>query len=126
MSNPTNLEYSKSHEWVSMEGDVAVIGITDFAQSSLGDVVFVNLPEEGDDVSAGEPFGDVESVKAVSDLISPVSGTVCEVNEDLLDSPENLNSDPFGAWIIKVNNISDTEDLLNASDYEAFCESEEV
>ena len=126
MNYPTNLKYSKSHEWVMTDGDVAVVGISDFAQDALGDVVFVNLPQEGDTVTAGEPFGDVESVKAVSDLISPLSGTVCAVNEELLDAPEMLNSDPYGAWIIKVENVSGSEELLSASDYETFCENGEV
>ncbi len=126
MNYPTNLQYSKSHEWVMTDGDVAVVGISDFAQDALGDVVFVNLPQEGDTVTAGEPFGDVESVKAVSDLISPLSGTVCAVNEELLDAPEMLNSDPYGAWIIKVENVSGSEELLSASDYETFCENGEV
>lgn len=126
MNYPTNLQYSKSHEWVMTDGDVAVVGISDFAQDALGDVVFVNLPQEGDTVTAGEPFGDVESVKAVSDLISPLSGTVCAVNEELLDAPEMLNSDPYGAWIIKVENVSGCEELLSASDYETFCENGEV
>ena len=124
MNYPADLKYSKSHEWIKMEGDVAVIGISDFAQDSLGDLVFINLPQEGDDAAAGEAFGDVESVKAVSDLISPVSGTICAVNEDLADAPENLNSDPYGSWIIKVEGITDTEDLLNAEEYEAFCAEE--
>ena len=126
MNYPTNLQYSKSHEWVMTDGDVAVVGISDFAQDALGDVVFVNLPQEGDTVTAGEPFGDVESVKAVSDLISPLSGTVCAVNEELLDAPEMLNSDPYGAWIIKVENVSGSEELLSASDYATFCENGEV
>ena len=126
MNYPTNLQYSKSHEWVMTDGDVAVVGISDFAQDALGDVVFVHLPQEGDTVTAGEPFGDVESVKAVSDLISPLSGTVCAVNEELLDAPEMLNSDPYGAWIIKVENVSGSEELLSASDYETFCENGEV
>ena len=123
MNYPTNLQYSKSHEWVMTDGDVAVVGISDFAQDALGDVVFVNLPQEGDTVTAGEPFGDVESVKAVSDLISPLSGTVCAVNEELLDAPEMLNSDPYGAWIITVENVSVREELLSASDYGTFCEN---
>ena len=126
MNYPTNLQYSKSHEWVMTDGDVAVVGISDFAQDALGDVGFVNLPQEGDTVTAGEPFGDVESVKAVSDLISPLSGTVCAVNGELLDAPEMLNSDPCGAWIIKVENVSGSEELLSASDYETFCENGEV
>ena len=121
--NP-DLKYSKSHEWVRMDGDVAVIGISDFAQDALGDLVFVNLPQVGDDVTAGEAFGDVESVKAVSDLMSPVTGVVCEINEELLDAPENLNNDPYGAWIIKVENVTDTEELLDADAYEAHCAEE--
>ena len=124
MNYPAELQYSKSHEWVRMEDGVAVIGISDFAQDALGDVVFVNLPQEGDETTAGDAFGDVESVKAVSDLVSPVSGTVCAVNEDLLDAPELLNQDPYGAWIIKVENITDTEELLDAAAYEAFCATE--
>ena len=124
MNFPAELKYSKSHEWLKEEDGVSVIGISDFAQDARGDVVFVNLPEVGDDAAAGEAFGDVESVKAVSDLISPVSGTVCEVNEDLLDQPELLNEDPYGTWIIKVENVTDTEELLDAAAYEAFCAEE--
>lgn len=124
MNYPNDLLYSKSHEWVKEENGVCVIGISDFAQDALGDVVFVNLPQEGDEVTAGEAFGDVESVKAVSDLLSPVTGTVCAVNEELLDAPELLNQDPYGAWIIKVENITDTEDLLDAAAYETFCSEE--
>ena len=124
MNFPAELKYSKSHEWLKEEDGVSVIGISDFAQDALGDVVFVNLPEVGDDAAAGEAFGDVESVKAVSDLISPVSGTVCEVNEDLLDQPELLNEDPYGTWIIKVENVTDTEELLDAAAYGAFCAEE--
>ena len=124
MLYPTDLKYSKSHEWVKMEDGVAVIGISDFAQDALGDVVFVNLPGEGDDVTCGEAFGDVESVKAVSDLVSPVTGTVSAVNEELLDAPEMLNSDPYGAWLIKVENVEGSEELLDAAAYEAFCTEE--
>ena len=124
MNYPTDLKYSNSHEWVKMEGDVAVIGISDFAQDALGDVVFINLPEVGDEVTAGESFGDVESVKAVSDVNSPVTGIIVEVNEELADSPENLNSDPYGSWIIKVEKITATEELLDAAAYEAFCAEE--
>ena len=124
MLYPDDRMYSKSYEWVKMEGATAVIGISDYAQDALGDVVFVNLPGEGDEVSMGEAFGDVESVKAVSDLISPVSGTVSAVNEELLDAPENLNKDPYGSWILKVENPTGTEELLSAADYEAFCASE--
>ena len=124
MNYPIDLKYTKSHEWVKFVDGIAVIGISDFAQDALGDVVFVNLPQVGDEVTAGETFGDVESVKAVSDLICPVSGVVCEINEELDDSPENLNSDPYGAWIIKVENVTDEEELLDAAAYEAFCAEE--
>lgn len=121
---PAEMKYSKDHEWMKEEDGVVVIGISDFAQDALGDVVFVNLPGESDEVTAGEAFGDVESVKAVSDLVSPVSGTVCAVNEDLLDEPEQLNKAPYDAWLIKVENVSDTEELLDAVAYEAFCAQE--
>ena len=124
MNYPAELKYSKSHEWVKMEGDVAVIGISDFAQDALGDVVFVNLPGVGDAAAAGDAFGDVESVKAVSDLVSPVSGEIVEVNEALAAAPEALNSEPYGSWIIKVSGITDTEELLDAAAYEAFCAEE--
>ena len=124
MNHPAELKYTKSHEWIKYEGDVAVIGISDYAQDALGDLVFVNLPEVGDATTAGEAFGDVESVKAVSDLICPVSGTVCAINEDLIDAPEMLNNDCYGAWIIKVEGISDTEELLDNVAYEAFCAEE--
>ena len=124
MNYPVELKYTKDHEWIKMEGDIAVIGISDFAQDALGDVVFINLPEVGDTVTAGESFGDVESVKAVSDVNSPVTGVIVEVNEDLADSPENLNSDPYGSWIIKVEKITATEELLDAAAYEAFCAEE--
>ena len=124
MNIPAELSYSKSHEWVSKEGGTATIGLTDYAQSELGDLVFVNLPEVGDEVVAGEPLGDVESVKAVSDVYSPVSGKVAEINEALLDAPESINEDPYGAWFIKVEDITDEEELLDAESYAAFCESE--
>ena len=124
MNYPVELKYTKDHEWLKMEGDIAVVGISDFAQDALGDVVFINLPEVGDTVTAGESFGDVESVKAVSDVNSPVTGVVVEVNEDLADSPETLNEDPYGAWIIKVEQITETEELLDAAAYEAFCAEE--
>ena len=124
MNYPKELSYSKTHEWVRKEDGIYVIGISDYAQHALGDVVFVNLPQEGDDVTAGESFGDVESVKAVSDVMSPVSGTICAVNEELADAPELLNSDPYGTWILKVQDVSDTEELLDAAAYEAFCAQE--
>ena len=124
MNHPTELKYTKSHEWLRMEGEIAVVGISDFAQDALGDVVFINLPQEGDETTAGESFGDVESVKAVSELICPVTGTICAVNEELFDAPERLNEDPYGAWIIKVDDVTDTEELLEADEYEAFCANE--
>ncbi len=117
--NP-ELKYSRDHEWVKEEDGLCVIGISDFAQDALGDLVFVNLPEVGDAVTAGEAFGDVESVKAVSDLLCPVTGTVAAINEELLDAPEKLNEDPYGAWIIKVENVTASEDLLDAAAYEAY------
>lgn len=119
------LLYSKSHEWVKEEGDVAIIGLTDYAQSELGDLVFVNLPEEGDEVTVGEAFADVESVKAVSDVYAPVSGTVSEVNEELLDAPESINESPYEAWFVKVSDITEKEELLSAEEYKAFVESEQ-
>ena len=125
MNYPAELKYARSHEWLKYEDGIAVIGISDFAQHALGDVVFVGLPAVGDEVIAGESFGDVESVKAVSDLISPVSGVICEVNDNLDDAPELLNEDPYGAWIIKVENVSGEEELLDAAAYEAHCAEEE-
>ena len=124
MNFPAELKYTKDHEWLKMEGDIAVVGISDFAQDALGDVVFINLPEVGDEVTAGESFGDVESVKAVSDLISPVTGVIVAVNEGLEDAPEALNEDPYANWIIKVEEITDKEELLDAATYEAFCAEE--
>ena len=120
MLYPVELQYSKSHEWVKTEGGVTVVGISDFAQDALGDVVFVNLPAEGDTVTAGEAFGDVESVKAVSDLVSPITGTVCAVNEELLDAPEKINQAPYEAWLCRVTDITDKEGLLTAEEYESF------
>lgn len=125
MNIPAELKYSTDHEWVRMDGDVAVIGVSDFAQDALGDLVFINLPEVGDPVTMGEAFGDVESVKAVSDLLSPVTGTVAEINEELLDAPELINNDPYGAWMIKVEGIEATEDLMDAAAYEEHCANEE-
>ncbi len=116
------LRYSKSHEWVKEEGDEVIIGLTDFAQSELGDLVFVNLPEEGDEVTVGEAFADVESVKAVSDVYSPVSGVISQINEELLDAPESINEMPYDAWFVKVKEITETEELLSAQEYQAFVE----
>ena len=125
MSVPEELQYTKSHEWVRTEGDTATIGITDHAQDELGDVVFVELPEVGTTFDAGDSFGTVESVKAVSDLYTPVGGEVVGVNEALNDQPEKINEDPYGeGWIVKLS-VSDEGDLLSASDYEQFLEEEE-
>ena len=127
MNHPKELKYSKSHEWVKFLDDgTALVGLTDSAQDALGDLVFVNLPETGDEVTAGEAFADVESVKAVSDVFSPLTGTVAEVNEELLDVPEMLNNDPYGAWLIKVENITGQDELLDADAYIQFYESEEA
>lgn len=117
------LYYSESHEYVKVEGDTAYVGITDFAQHALGNVVYVDLPEVDDEVTAGEEFGAVESVKAASDLNSPVSGTIVEVNEELEDAPELLNKDAFANWIIKVtlSDKSELDNLMDAKAYEAFC-----
>jgi glycine cleavage system H protein len=120
MVDPKELKYTKDDEWVRFEGDEAYVGITDYAQSELGDLVFVNLPEVDDSVFAGDPFGDVESVKAVADVFSPFSGVVLEVNEDILDDASLINSDPYGAWFIKVGNISDTVDFLTADEYDEY------
>ena len=118
------LRYSESHEWVKVEGNIAVIGITDYAQESLGDLSYVDLPDVDDEVTAGEDFGAVESVKAASDLICPVSGKIVEVNEELDDAPELLNQDAFANWIIKVemSNPVELDALLDAKAYEAVCE----
>ncbi|ARJ51342.1 glycine cleavage system protein GcvH [Staphylococcus lutrae] len=121
MAVPSELKYSKEHEWVKVEGNTAIIGITDFAQSELGDIVFVELPEVNDNVSEGETFGSVESVKTVSELYSPVSGQVVEVNEDLEDTPEAVNESPYeNAWMIKVelNDSSELDALMDAASYE--------
>jgi len=115
---PEDLQYTKSHEWVHIEGDTATIGITDHAQEELGDVVFVELPDEGATFDAGESFGTVESVKAVSDLYTPVGGEIVEVNSALEDAPENINEDPYGeGWIVKLR-TSDEADLLSPEEYE--------
>ena len=117
------LYYSESHEFIRVEGDNGFIGITDYAQNALGNVVYVDMPEVDDEVTAGEEFGAVESVKAASDLISPVSGTVVEINEALEDEPELINQDAFENWIIKVklSDKSDLDNLMDAQSYEAFC-----
>ncbi|MDY5783857.1 MAG: glycine cleavage system protein GcvH [Gemmiger sp.] len=127
MSNiPEELKYTKSHEWVKEEDGVITVGLTDYAQSALGDIVFINLPEEGDDVTAGQAFSDVESVKAVSDVFSPVTGKVAAINEELLDNPALVNEDPYEAWLIKVEEVSDTEELMDAAAYGQVCAAEEA
>ena len=119
------LLYSKSHEWVKEEGEEMVIGLTDYAQSELGDLVFVNLPEEGDELTVGEAFADVESVKAVSDVYAPVAGTVSEINEELLDAPEKINEAPYEAWLVRVKDVTEKEALLSAEEYQTFVEGEQ-
>ncbi len=118
--------YAESHEWVKLDGDIATVGITDYAQHALGDIVYVDMPEVGDTVEAGEVFGAVESVKAASDLISPISGEVVEVNENLEDAPESINADAFENWImkVKVSNAAEIEALLDAAAYAKLCENE--
>ena len=123
---PAELKYTKSHEWVKEEDGLYVVGLTDFAQEALGDIVFINMPEEGDDVASGESCADVQSVKAVSDVFSPVSGTVAEVNEGLIDEPALINQEPYEQWLIKVKDVSDTEELMDAAAYEEFCANEEA
>ena len=125
MNTPDHLRYTKSHEWILFADDgTAKVGLTDHAQEALGDLVFVNLPQVGDELTCGEALGDVESVKAVSDVYSPVSGTVKAVNEDLLDAPEAINADPYGAWLVEVEGITGQEELLDAAAYEAHCAQE--
>jgi glycine cleavage system H protein len=126
MSYPANYRYTKEHEWISLDGKIGTIGITDYAQSSLGDIVYVDVPKVGDSVTANNSFGSVESVKAVSDLFSPVSGTVTAINEELKTSPDKINEAPHEAWIIKVE-LADTaefEKLLDAAAYEKFVSEE--
>ena len=125
MSTPKELLYSKEHEWVKMEDGKATIGITDFAQSELGDIVFVELPEVGDEISKDQPFGSVESVKTVSELYAPISGKVVAINEELLDNPEYVNESPYGtAWMItiEVTNDAEVEELMDADAYSTLIE----
>ncbi len=124
MNTPANLKYSKEHEWVRVEGDVAVIGITDFAQDQLGDIVFVDIQTEGETLAKDEIFGAIEAVKTVADAFMPVSGEVIEVNPDLEGAPESVNKDPYGAgWMIKVkmSNPEEVNELLSAEEYNAIC-----
>lgn len=128
MEFPEDLKYSREHEWALVEGKVATVGITDFAQDKLGDIVFVELPAVGDKVTKDEAMGVVESVKAVSDVYSPVSGTVIEINDDLPDSPDMINEDPYGdGWIVKIqmSDPTDLEDLMESEAYEAFVAEQE-
>lgn len=126
MNYPENLKYSKTHEWISFSDDgVARIGLTDYAQDALGSIVFINLPEEGDEVEAEVSLGEVESVKAVSDIICPVTGTVSAVNEEVLDAPELVNEAPYENWLIEVSDITEQEELLDAAAYEALCKKEQ-
>jgi glycine cleavage system H protein len=126
MAYPTDRKYTKEHEWIQSSGTSATVGITNYAQESLGDIVFVEAPKVGAELTAGKTFGTVESVKAVSDLFSPVSGTVTEVNADLATSPEKVNKDPHGSWMIKLTlkNPGELDGLLSAADYEKFVAEE--
>jgi len=122
MNFPSNLKYTKDHEWILVEGDQATVGITDFAQSELGDLVFIDISTEGESLSHGEVFGSVEAVKTVSDLYMPVSGEVLEVNSNLDSAPETVNSDPYGdGWMVKIklSDLSEINDLLSADDYKS-------
>jgi glycine cleavage system H protein len=127
MAYPTDYKYTKEHEWVKVNGDTGTIGITDYAQQSLGDIVFVDLPKSGTELTAGKTFGTVESVKAVSDLYAPVSGTVTQINDALTTSPEKINSDPHGSWMVKVKlkEAGELKSLLSAADYDKFVTEEQ-
>ncbi len=117
MDIPEHLKYTEEHEWLSLDGDVATVGVTDFAQDSLGDIVFVELPDQGDAITAGEPCGELESTKSVSELYAPVTGEVVAVNEDIRDTPELVNSDPYGdGWLFRVR-VGELPELLDAADY---------
>ncbi|HNU07762.1 MAG TPA: glycine cleavage system protein GcvH, partial [Pyrinomonadaceae bacterium] len=125
---PENLRYSKDHEWVSVDGDIATIGVTDYAQHSLGDVVYVDLPRVGDSFATHEAFGSVESVKAVSEIFTPVAGEVTEVNDGLNDAPESVNTDPYGAgWMLKVKmtNPNEADGMMSAVEYEEYLNASE-
>jgi len=127
MDFPEGLKYSKEHEWVLIENDVAMIGITEFAQGELGDIVFVELPEVGEKISKDDPFGSLESVKAVSDIFAPISGAVVEINDDLKENPEAINEDPYGdGWMIKVEmtDMDELKDLMSSDDYAEFIEQQ--
>jgi glycine cleavage system H protein len=126
--NPKNLKYHREHDWVRIEGDTAVLGITDFAQQTLGDIVFIELPEVGADVTAGTPYAEVESVKAVSDVFAPMSGSVVEVNEDVVDAPETVNESPYDdGWLIKIKlrDPSEADALMSVEEYDSLLATEE-
>lgn len=126
MRYPEEFMYSKSHEWVKfLEDEKALVGITDYAQKTLGALVFAELPEPGDEVTLEESFADIESVKAVSNIYSPITGMIVEVNDQLVGAPEMINEDPYGAWMIKVENITEKGELMTAEEYKAFCENGE-
>lgn len=122
----SGLYYTKDHEWVKVEGNTAYVGITDFAQHALGAIVYVELPEVDEEVEGEESFGTIESVKAASDMLMPVTGTILEVNEDLENDPSLVNTDPYENWIMKISisNQADLDELMNAEEYEAFCNEE--
>ena len=124
MNIPKNLLYTKTHEWVEEDGDTMKVGLTEHATEQLGDLVFINLPEVGDSVEAEGDFGDVESVKAVSDVLSPATGEVTAVNETALDSPEAVNADPYGVWLAQIGNITAKRELLSPEEYEKLLEEE--
>ena len=126
MKVASGLYYTKDHEWVKLEGDVAYVGITDFAQHALGSIVYVELPEVDTEVEGEESFGTIESVKAATDMLMPVTGTIIEVNDELDSDPALINSDPYENWVckIKVANVADIDELMNAEEYEAFCNEE--
>lgn len=129
MEFPDNLKYTKDHEWVRLEGEIATMGITDFAQEQLGDIVYVELPEEGEEIQQGEPFGVIESVKAVSDLYGAVSGTVTEINDPLSENPETLNEDCYEeGWLLKVriHDKKDLDKLMNHKEYQAYIKEEQA
>lgn len=124
MNYPADVKYTKSHEWIRrLEDGTCLIGLSDYAQNALGDLVYVNLPEPGDSLEAGQAFADVESVKAVSDVFSPVSGTVEEINQELMDAPETINQTPYEAWFVKVSQIEQEEELMDTQAYEAYVNS---
>jgi len=122
MNYPSSLKYTKDDEWMKVEGDIGVVGITDYAQNALGDIVFVELPKVGAEITAGKPFGTVESVKAVSELFAPANGTVTAINEELANAPEKVNQDPYGAWMVKIKlrDQGEASKLMSSADYEKY------